>query len=59
MPSKEEIHIIIDVFHEIEDLHAQNSYQKEKNKEIAMALKCLAEILENSRCCQTSTLSCI
>ncbi len=45
-PNKEDAHIIIDVIHEIADIHAKNDSQKKLNKEIAAALNCLVEILQ-------------
>lgn len=45
-PTKEDAHIIIDVIHEIADIHAKNEEEKELNKEIAVSLKCLIEVLK-------------
>ncbi|MDE6529440.1 MAG: hypothetical protein K2K96_01550 [Lachnospiraceae bacterium] len=44
-PSKENAHIIIDVLHEIADIHAKNECEKELNEDIAVSLKCLIETL--------------
>lgn len=44
-PSKEDMHIIVEVFHEIADLRSENAEQKRENEEIAMALDYLVEIL--------------
>lgn len=44
-PSKEDAHIIIDVMHEIADIHAKNDSEKKLNEEIAMSLNCFVEIL--------------
>lgn len=44
-PSKENAHIIIDVMHEIADMHAKNESEKELNEEIAVSLKLLIETL--------------
>ena len=45
-PTKEDAHIIIDVIHEIADIHAKNESEKELNEEIAVSLNCLIEILK-------------
>ena len=45
-PTKEDAHIIIDVIHEIADIHAKNESEKELNEEIAVSLKCLIEMLK-------------
>ena len=45
-PTKEQARIITDVVHEISDMHAQSEEEKEKNEEIAVAIKCLIDILE-------------
>lgn len=44
-PSKEDMHVVIDVFHEITNLCSENIEQKRKNEEITMALDYLVEIL--------------
>lgn len=44
-PNKEDAHIIIDVMHEIADIHAKNDNEKKLNEEIAMSLNCFVEIL--------------
>lgn len=45
-PNKKDAYIIIDVMHEIADIHAQNDNEKKLNKKIAAALNCLVEILQ-------------
>ena len=45
-PTKEDAHIIIDVIHEIADIHAKNESEKELNEEIAVSLSCLIETLK-------------
>lgn len=45
-PSKEDAHIIIDVIHEIADIHAKNESEKKLNEEIAVSLNCLIETLK-------------
>ena len=45
-PNKEDANIIIDVMQEIADIHAKNDSEKKLNEEIAVALKCLVEILQ-------------
>lgn len=45
-PTKEDAHIIIDVIHEIADIHAKNESEKKLNKEIAVSLNCLIETLK-------------
>ena len=45
-PNKKDAHIIIDVMQEIADIHAHNGSEKKFNKEIAVALNCLVEILQ-------------
>lgn len=45
-PTKEDAHIIIDVIHEIADIHAKNESEKELNEEIAVSLNCLIEVLK-------------
>ena len=44
--NKEDANIIIDVMQEIADIHAKNDSEKKLNEEIAVALKCLVEILQ-------------
>lgn len=44
-PSKEDMHIVVEVFHEIADLRSKNARQKRENEEITMALDYLVEIL--------------
>lgn len=43
-PKRKCISSFIDVIHEIEDLNANNDIQKQKNEEIAMTMKMLANI---------------
>ena len=45
-PTKEDAHIIIDVMHEIADLHAKSEGEKKLNEEIAVALNLLIEALK-------------
>ena len=45
-PTKEDDHIIIDVLHEIADIHAKSDNEKKLNEEIAVALNCLIETLK-------------
>ena len=45
-PTKEQAHTITDVLHEIADMYAQSEEQKAKNEEIAVAIKCMIDILE-------------
>ncbi len=45
-PTKEDAHIIIDVIHEIADIHAKNESEKELNEEIAVSLNYLIETLK-------------
>lgn len=45
-PTKEDAHIIIDVLHEIADIHAKSDSEKKLNEEIAVALNCLIETLK-------------
>ncbi|MCH5266189.1 MAG: hypothetical protein J1F02_09840 [Lachnospiraceae bacterium] len=45
-PTKEQAHIITDVLHEVADMHAQSDGEKKRNEEIAVAIKCLIDILE-------------
>ena len=45
-PTKEDAHIIIDVIHEIADIHAKSESEKKLNEEIAVALNCLIETLK-------------
>ena len=45
-PTKEQAHTIVDVLHEIEDMNARSEEEKAKNQEIAVAVKCLIDILE-------------
>ena len=45
-PTKEDAHIIIDVLHEIADIHAKSDNEKKLNEEIAVALNCLIETLK-------------
>ena len=44
-PTKEDAHIIVDVIHEIEDIHAKSENEKKLNEQIAVSLNCLIEIL--------------
>ena len=44
-PTKEDAHIIIDVMHEIADIHAKSEGEKKLNEEIAVALNLLIEAL--------------
>lgn len=39
------LHIVVEVFHEIADLHSENAEQKRENEETAMVLDYLIEIL--------------
>ena len=45
-PTKEDAHIIIDVMHEIADIHAKSEGEKKLNEEIAAALSLLIEALK-------------
>ena len=45
-PTKEDAHIIIDVMHEIADIHAKSEGEKKLNEEIAAALNFLIETLK-------------
>lgn len=45
-PNKEDAHVIIDVMHEIADICAKNDNEKKLNKDIALSLNCLVEILK-------------
>ena len=45
-PTKEDAHIIIDVMHEIADIHAKSEGEKKLNEEIAAALNLLIETLK-------------
>lgn len=45
-PAKEDAHIIIDVMHEIADIHAKSEGEKKLNEEIAVALNLLIEALK-------------
>ena len=45
-PTKEDAHIIIDVMHEIADIHAKSEGEKKLNEEIAAALSLLIETLK-------------
>ncbi len=45
-PTKEEAHIIIDVMHEIADIHAKSESEKKLNEEIAVSLNYLVETLK-------------
>lgn len=45
-PTKEDAHIIIDVMHEIADIHAESEGEKKLNEEIAVALNLLIETLK-------------
>ena len=45
-PTKENAHIIIDVMHEIADIHAKSEGEKKLNEEIAVALNLLIEMLK-------------
>ena len=45
-PTKEDAHIIIDVMHEIADIHAKNESEKKLNEEIAVSLNLLIETLK-------------
>lgn len=45
-PTKEDAHIIIDVIHEIADIHARNESEKKLNEEIAVSLNLLIETLK-------------
>lgn len=44
-PTEEDAHIIIDVMHEIADLHAKSEGEKKLNEEIAVSLNFLVEML--------------
>lgn len=44
-PKKEDVKHIVDVCHEIADLHSLNADEKKLNEERASALKCLVEII--------------
>ena len=45
-PTKEDAHIIIDVMHEIADIHAKSEGERKLNEEIAVALNLLIETLK-------------
>lgn len=45
-PTKEDAHIIIDVMHEIANIHAKSEGEKKLNEEIAVALNLLIEALK-------------
>ena len=45
-PTKEDVHIIIDVMHEIADIRSKSDSEKKLNEEIAIALNCLIETLK-------------
>lgn len=45
-PTKEDAHIIIDVMHEMADIHAKSEGEKKLNEEIAVALNLLIEALK-------------
>ncbi|MDE7282023.1 MAG: hypothetical protein K2N85_00305 [Lachnospiraceae bacterium] len=45
-PTKEDANIIIDVIHEIADIHAKSENEKKLNEQIAVSLNCLIEILK-------------
>ena len=45
-PTKEDEHIIIDVMHEIADIHAKSEGERKLNEEIAVALNLLIETLK-------------
>ncbi len=45
-PTKEDAHIIINVMHEIADIHARNESEKKLNEEIAVSLNLLIETLK-------------
>ena len=45
-PTKDDAHIIIDVMHEIADIHAKSEGEKKLNEEIAVALNLLIEALK-------------
>lgn len=45
-PTKEDAHIIIDVMHEIANIHAKSEGEKKLNEEIAVALNLLLEALK-------------
>lgn len=45
-PAKEDAHIIIDVMHEIADIHAKSEGEKKLNEEIAVALNLLIEAVK-------------
>lgn len=45
-PTKEDAHIIIDVMHEIADIHAKSESEKKLNEEIAVSLNYLVETLK-------------
>ena len=44
-PKKEDAHLIVDVCHELADLHSSGIDEKKSNEEKAVALKCLIDIL--------------
>ncbi len=44
--TKEDAHIIIDVIHEIADIHARNESERKLNGEIAVSLNLLIEMLK-------------
>lgn len=44
-PKKEDAHLIVDVCHELADLHSSSVGEKKLNEERAIALKCLVDIL--------------
>lgn len=45
-PTKEQAYTITDVLHEIADMYAKSEEEKVKNEEIAVAIKCLIDILK-------------
>ena len=45
-PTTEDAHIIIDVMHEMADIHAKSDGEKKLNEEIAVSLKFLIETLK-------------
>jgi hypothetical protein len=45
-PNKEQAHIIIDVIHEIADIHAKSDNDKKFNAEMAVEFDCLIETLK-------------
>ena len=46
MQSKQILHYVVDVVHEIEDMHAENDEIKKKNEEIALTLNMLIDLYE-------------